>query len=172
MAVLVVLLLIAACFAGVIHNHRNAAEAMTGVEFVVDAPQRQVAAAITEIFCSGGAKSGLRSMITGVSVSPAGASSFTYKTKHGDIGKLVVTGSGSTATVKASTTELFVGNTEVFKNQRSRLHAAGVGLTHGICLLLNLTPNAAKMKRFARGLEPKLAKRIGHLPSSELTASV
>jgi hypothetical protein len=160
MAVLIVVLVIAACVAGVIRNRRNAEAALAGVSFTVSAPPRQVFLAISEAFC-GGAKAGLRSMVTGVSVAPAGDTSFAYKTKHGDVGTIAVGANGSGSSVTASASELFVGNTEVFKTQRSKLHASGVGLTHGILLLLHVTPNAAKMKRFASGLEPKLAKRLG-----------
>jgi hypothetical protein len=169
MAVLVIILLIAACVAGTIYNHRNAAAALLGVEFDVDAPPRLVVAAITETFC-GGAKAGLRSIVTGVSVAPKDNARFTYKTKHGDVGTISVVAHGSGSRVTASASELFVGNTQALKEHRSPWFAAGAGLTHGICLLLRVSPNAAKMKRFAHGLQPKLAKRLGTSASSAPSA--
>jgi hypothetical protein len=161
MGVLIVVLLIIASIGGVIWNHRNAELAMAGVEFSVPWSAPQVAAAIRESYC-GGAKATIRSMAAGVKVAASGPTSFRFETKAGDVGTITIQASGTSGSqVAASAETLFVGNTVALRSHRKSLYATGVALTHGIFVLLGLTPNAARVKRFQGGLERRVLKRLG-----------
>jgi len=140
---------------GTLWNKRNAALAMEGVEFSVDAPAGAVSEAIRTAYC-GGAKAALRAVVSRMTVTPTGAHSFQTRSSIGDAGTIEVSDRGGTTTVRAFTTELYVGSPPA-GHFRSGLLAVSARIVHGAYKMLGITPNAAKMKRFHAGVERKVA---------------
>lgn len=73
--ILVVVLVVAALGGAVYWNKQTSASAMQGVEFAVDASPQEVAQAIRAAYCDG-AKAKMKSVLSRMTVTPAGAYSF------------------------------------------------------------------------------------------------
>lgn len=160
MTTLVVILVIAALVGGVIWNHRNKSTAAEGVEFHLPEPPQEVAAAITALYCRG-AKAGLRSVVSRISVTPIGPTGFNFGTKIGDQGQIEVhPGSGSGSVVRASTSTLYIGS-HPSGHFKTGLMAISAAITNALFRMLGIAPYAAKMKRFQSGLEQRVARQIG-----------
>jgi hypothetical protein len=149
--IVLVVALIAGC---TLWNKRNAALAMEGVEFHVDAPPGVVADAIRSAYCSG-AKAMVKSLLSRMTVTPMGADSFHTQSSIGDVGAIEVLGHDGTTTVRAHTTELYVG-TPPATQFRSGYFGVAARILHGVYKMLGITPNAAKMRRFHAGVERKV----------------
>lgn len=155
MEALIVVCVVALIAGGTFWNKRNAALAMAGVEFSFDAPAGAVSEAIRSAYC-GGAKAALRSVVSRMTVTPTGAGSFRTQSSIGDTGSIEVSERGGVTTVRAFTTELYVG-TPPATQFRSGLFALSARILHVAYKILGITPNAAKMKRFHMGIERKVA---------------
>ena len=153
------ILVVAALVGAVVWNKRNAAAAMTGVEFHVPASPDEVAGAIYGAFNVGsGAK--LRSLVSGVRLSGGGGNTFRFESKIGDVGRIELSPDGGGTTVQAVTDELYVGSHPTTHSRGRGYWAFGSAMTHAIFKMLGITPNAAKMKRFQLGLEGKIATQL------------
>lgn len=160
MATLVVLLLIAAIVGGVFWNHRNKASAAEGIEFHLPEPPHEVAAAITALYCRG-AKAGLRSAFSRIFVTQLAPTGFTFATKIGDEGQIEVhPGPDAGSVVRASTSTLYIGS-HPKGHFKTGFLAIGAVIANAVCRMLGLAPYAAKMKRFQKGLEQRVARQIG-----------
>lgn len=158
MASIIVILVIAVIVGAIFWNKRNAALAMTGVEFHVPAPAAAVAAAIDTAHNVGaGAK--LKSFALGIRVTGSGES-FRFESKIGDVGRITLNPEGRGTRVRAATEVLHVGAHPRTVSQRSSLWGFSSRLSHVIYTIVGITPNAAKMKRFQTGLEAKVAKQL------------
>jgi hypothetical protein len=152
---LVIVLVVALVAGGTFWNKRTAALAMAGVEFEVPAPASAVSAAITAAYCDG-AKAVLRSVVSRMTVTPAGARSFQTRSSLGDAGTIQLSEHAGVTTVRAFTTELYVGSHPA-GHFRSGAFAIGAQIVHGLCKVLGITLNAARMRRFQAGIERKVA---------------
>lgn len=160
MTAFVVLLIIAAFVGGVFWNHRNKTAAGQGVEFHLPEPPQEVTAAITALYCRG-AKAGLRSVVSRITVMPVGQGGFTFGTKIGDQGQIEVhPGNGSGSVVRASTSSLYIGS-HPMSHYRTGFLAIGAAITNALYRALGVAPYAAKMKRFQNGLEGRVARQVG-----------
>jgi hypothetical protein len=160
MTIFVILLIIAAMVGGVVLNHRNKSTAAQGVEFHLPEPPQEVATAIAALYCQG-AKAGLRSVVSRISVTRVGQTGFNFSTKIGDEGQIEVhPGSGSGSVVRASTSSLYVGS-HPMSHYRNGSLAIGAAITNALYRMLGIAPYAAKMKRFQNGLEGKVARQVG-----------
>jgi hypothetical protein len=173
MGAFVAILIFAAIGGMVFWNHRTASHARAGVEFATPLSAADATEAIRAAHC-GGAKAAIKSGLTGVKVAPNGASGFLVQSKYGDRGSISVVANGVGAKVRASTSELFVGN-PVRMNPRSGLFALSYAMTSAIYRVLGITPGASRMKRFqANSLRRTLAKReaaAGLAPVASLSAA-
>jgi hypothetical protein len=152
---LIVIMVVALIAGGTLWNRRSAVLAMEGVEFRVDAPVSAVSEAIRSAYC-GGAKAVLRAVVSRMTVTPTDAHSFQTRSSIGDAGTIQLSDHGGTTTVRAFTTELYVGSPPA-GHFRSGLLAVSARIVHGVYKILGITPNAAKMKRFHAGVERKVA---------------
>jgi hypothetical protein len=159
MGVLIALLAIAAVIGAVAWNHKNQSEAMDGHEFPVASPANAVMGAISAAYC-GGARAALKGFISRVSVTPNGASSFRTSTKIGDVGLIEVCSAQRGSKVHAHTTELHIGGHPMAYSDRSTLWGLSSRLSHVIYRMLGISVNAARMKRFQRGVEKQVNRQL------------
>ena len=155
MEFLIVVLVVAVIGGGTYWNHQNAAAALAGVEFHVDAPPSVVHDAVRSAYC-GGAKAVLKSLVSRMTVTPSGAHAFLTQSAVGDAGTIEVFAQGSGTAVRSRATELYVG-TPPATHFRSGLMGVSARILHGVYKMLGIAPNAAKMKRFHVGVERKVA---------------
>lgn len=154
MGAVVGVLVVAALIGLVVWNKKTAGEAMAGVEFGRPESQPEVAAAVQAALCGG-----MKGTFSGVKVRPGAGGVFLAETKLGDQGRIEVRpGAMTGAIVKAETVSLYVGNP--MKQPRGGFMAIGWAITHGIYRLIGVTPYAAKMKRFQKGIEGRVAKQF------------
>jgi hypothetical protein len=158
MEAFIVILVVAAIIGAIVWNKRNAAAAMTGVEFHVPAAPSEVAAAINGAF-NGGAGAKLRSLVAGIRLR-GGGSSFTFESKIGDVGRIELASNGGGTDVRAITDELYVGSHPRARSRGRGYWAMASALTHAIFKLIGVTPGAAKMKRFQSRLEGKIETQL------------
>lgn len=157
--IFVALLVVAGVVGAVMWNWKNAAEATDGVEFTVSSAPESVAAALRQAYCAG-AKAAAKSMITGLTVTAVDRSSFRAESRLGDRSVIEVTPDGGAGSVvRARTMELYVGSPPATQF-RSGLLAVTSAMTHAIYKVIGICPNAARMKRFQRGVEGRLAKEL------------
>jgi hypothetical protein len=161
MATFIGLLVVAALVGAVVWNKRNASAAMDGVAFVLPASPTEVAAAIASAF-NVGAAAKLKGMIEGVRVLGSGQS-FRYESRIGDVGRLELNANGGGTEVRAATTQLYVGTHPRSHSRGGGLWSTASALAHGIYKVLGVTPGAARMKRFQRRLEARVAKQLGRV---------
>jgi hypothetical protein len=160
MGVVIVVLVIGALVGAVVWNHRNAALAMAGQQFHVADGTDAVTRAIGDAYC-GGAKATMKALVSRLTVTPAGPSSFRVTSKIGDAGHINVRpGPKGGSTVEASTDELYVGSHPMTHSRRPGLWGLSSALTHVIYKAVGITPNAARMKRFQRGIERQVNIRL------------
>jgi hypothetical protein len=159
MGTLVVLLLVAALVGGVAWNHRNKAAALEGVEFHLPDPPHAVTAAITALYCQG-ARAAVKNAFSRISVTSVGAGGFNFDTKKGDRGQIEVHPHGAGSIVRARASSLYLGGTRD-PASASGMMALSVAIVHMACVLLRVSPYAANMKRFQRGLEHRITKQAG-----------
>lgn len=158
MATIILILILGALIGAVIWNHKNRDAATDGVEFTVPGSVGSVASAIGALYCDG-ARAKAKSFVSGLTVTPAGPTSFRFESRIGDVGEISVDGSGGAVTVRARTSELYIGSHPV-THFRKGLTGTGAALTHGVYKLLGITPNAAKMKHFQNGLEGRVCRHL------------
>lgn len=158
MGTVVVILVIAAIIGGVMWNKRNAAAAVAGVEFDTAYDPSAVGAAIRAVYC-GGTKAMMKSMFSGLTVSPVGTSTFKVESRLGDIGEIIITARDGGALVCSRTVELYVGSHPKTHFKRGIMGIAAV-LTHKIYQALGVTPGAARMKGFQRKIEGRVAREL------------
>jgi hypothetical protein len=163
MEFLIVVVIIAVIGGGAYWNHQNSAAAFAGVEFHVDAPPSVVHQAIMASYC-GGAKAMLKSLVSRMTVTPSGAHAFRTQSSIGDAGIIEIFAQGSGTTVRARATELYVGSPPS-QHFRSGFLGIGARITHGLCTLLGVSPNAAKVKRFHAGVERKVTAAMRKAPA-------
>ena len=159
MGTLLVVLVVAAIVWGVILNHRNSEVAMEGVEFEAPEAPPVVMSAIRALYVAGG-KAKVKSLVTGVTVTPSGADRFKVATKLDDFGEIVVLPFAGGSRVRARTTELYVG-THPKTHIRSGWMGASARILHGVFKLLSIAPSAAKMKKLQLQLEGRVARQLG-----------
>lgn len=142
-------------------SRRTAAATLEGVAFTVALPVQQVSAALTSAYVNG-AKAKGKALLRGVVMRRTDGTSFSFATKSGDAGRVVLEAldDGGTS-VRARTTSLFVGYQRYQKVAgRSGSNAIGADLTHLLCRALNVTPNAGRMKSFQDGLERSVRREL------------
>jgi hypothetical protein len=153
------LLAVAAVFGMVVWNHKNAEEALEGIEFELREKPDQVIAALHNALC-GGTKARVKSMVSGLKVTPTGHGKFHFESRIGDEGEIEVRSSREFGTVvKAYTTELYVG-THPSSHFKSGFYHLAARMAHFIYKLLGIAPNAARMKRFQLALQDKVARQL------------
>jgi hypothetical protein len=158
MEALIWILVIAAIIGAIVWNKRNAAAAMTGVEFHVPASPSEVSAAIHSAFRVG-AGGMLRRFVAGVRLT-GGGNLFRFESKIGDVGRVELSPNGGGTNVRAVTDELYVGSHPTTHSRGRGLWAMATAVTHGIYKMIGVTPGAVKMKRFQLGLEGRIAAQL------------
>jgi hypothetical protein len=153
MGTFILVLVIAVIVAGVWWNHRIAAEARTGVSFVLPHPPSVVHDAVNRAH-NQGAVATLRNVMGGVRVEPLGGGSFATSTKLGDQGEISVSSDASGSRVSARTLNLYVGS------HPSTRRWAFAGIVHGVYRALGIAPGAGKMKGWQGGLERRVRKAL------------
>ncbi len=156
--VLIVVVLIAIVIGGVALNHHNRRIAFAGVEFTLDAPADEALAALEAVYCQG-AKATLRQNFTGVRVRRS-EEGLAFTTKLGDEGVIEVSAAGPRSFVRVVTTSVYIGNS-LKSTQGSPVWQASKAISHLLLRVLGVAPNAAKLKRFQRRVEPKLSRHLG-----------
>ncbi|MGQ0680266.1 MAG: hypothetical protein ACT4OM_11555 [Actinomycetota bacterium] len=128
------------------------------LEFSVQATPAETSAAIYGAFNLGaGAK--LRKAISGIRVEGSGHS-YRFESRIGDIGRIQLASTGTGTKVSAFTDELYVGSHPMSHWRSGGYWGWVAAMGHRINKLLGITPGAARMKRFQRGLEGKIAKQL------------
>ena len=156
------IVVVAALIGAVVWNHRNANEAMQGIEFLTPEPPEVVVATIRAAYCVG-AKAKIKSAVWRVTVTATGRGSFRFETKIGDIGQISVQADGAGSVVEAHTDELYVGSHPSAHFKKGWLNL-GARLTHTTYKVLGIAPYAAKMRKFQLGIERRVAKELGRQP--------
>jgi hypothetical protein len=157
----VIFILVIAAIAGMTYwNHRTASSAMEGVTFVVPHPPSVVADAIHRAH-NQGSMAMLRGVVGGISVSPIGPTGFATNSRMGDSGEISISRDPSGSVVQARALSLHLGMPP------RQLASGGSGIwglskliTHGLFKVFGITPSAAKMKRWQRGLEGRITRAI------------
>ena len=167
MEILVLILIVGAMVAGVLNNHKNSALVLEGLEFAVAADARAVTSALHAGYCQG-AKAKVVTMAFGVKVTPT-ADGLLYDTKVGDIGQVVVRGAGSESVVRVHASDLFVGHPWAIRPHRG-LVALSVAISHGICRMLGVVPNAARLKRLHAAMEGRVNKQLAKAAAASVSA--
>jgi hypothetical protein len=161
----IVILAIAAVVGMILWNHRNRGIAQAGVEFVVPAPGEVVVDVVRSSYC-GGTKATAKRLLSGLTVTSSGATSFRYASRIGDEGVIeVVAQQAGTALVRARATSLYVGSHPMTHSRRAGLWGFCTAISHGIYVLLGITPNAAKAKRFHNSLQRRVQRQIARSPA-------
>ena len=158
METLVVIVVIGVIIGAVLWNKRNAGLAQSGVEFHVAADPNTVATAIDTAY-NAGARAKLTGFAAGIRVT-GGSGSFRFESRIGDVGHMELTPSDGGTRVRAVTDALYVGAPPRTISQRSNLWAFASRLNHHLYVLLGITPNAAKMKRFQGAIERKVTRKL------------
>lgn len=159
MGTVIGILIIAALIGAVIWNRRNSTEAMNGVEFTVAAAPDVVVVALRTAYCDG-AKATAKSMFSGVKITAVSGSAFRVDTRLGDVANIEVREGGRAGSVvTAQTNELYVGSHPA-GHFRNGIMGLAASIVHVIYKLLRISPNAAKLKRFQRGIEGRLTKEL------------
>jgi len=169
--VLIFILIVGAAVGGVMVNRKTSEQAMKGVLIKATVPPAQIGPALTEIYC-GGARATFRSLATGLRVSQVSPATFRYEGKHGDRGVIEIKSDGNGSLIVARAESLFVGNT-AGRNARSAYYAVAAAMVNRMFILCGIAPNAAKVRRFQRGIEGKLRGKLGAaaIPPSVSTVS-
>jgi hypothetical protein len=163
MEILIVILVVATLAGAVAWNRRTSAKAMDGVEFTVDAPPAAVLRALSAGYCSG-AMAAAKSTLSGITVTAAGGSTFRVDSRLGDVAGIHVVSTGPTrSAVRVRTDQLYVGSHPA-GHFRGGLSGTGARITHALFTMLGISPGAARMVRFQRGVERRLIKHIQRSP--------
>lgn len=157
MGVVVGILIVAGIAGGVWWNRQNANRAMEGVSFVLPYPPTAVAAAIEQAH-NRGTRAALRGAFGGMSVRSMGGTRFEAISKIGDSGEIMITRDVSGSLVSARALVLHVGLPPKQLNHRGGIWGLSVNLSNGLYTMLGITPGSAKIKRWQRGLEGRIAK--------------
>lgn len=162
MGTLIAVMVVFAIIGAVVWNKANASAAMAGVEFYTPAPPAAVSTAVFNAHNVGaGAK--LKAFALGIRVTGSG-NSYRFESKIGDVGHIRLTADGVGTRVLTAAEVLYVGAPPKSISQRSSLWGFSSRLSHQIYRLLGITPNAAKMKRFQRGLERRISRQLSRVP--------
>lgn len=155
-------IVIAVLVVGTVWNRKNAAAAMAGVEFRVDASPERVVRIFSSAFCDS-KKAKLTAAVGAVRVEPAGKATFKTTTRIGDEGQVTVVSDGNDgAVVRSFAEELYVG-THPSGHFRRGFANFGAQMAHGIYKVLGIAPNAGKMKRFNAALERRVLKEVARV---------
>lgn len=153
-----VLFVAAFVIVAVVHR-RAAAGALGGVSFVAPHAPALVAAALDKTHR--GAAAALLGAVSGVSVRAVGSGSFSYQSKFGDEGHLVITKDPAGALVQARTTSLHVGAGQKLLNTGTRgLWGLSVEMTHVLFRLVGVAPGATHMNRWQNALQLRITRDI------------
>jgi hypothetical protein len=156
---IVVLLLIVAVFVGAAWwNKRNSALAREGVEFAVDAVPAVVARSVHDVYC-GGVKAATKSLLSGVTVTDAGNGTFRVLSRLGDQAVIEVIPNATGSTVRARTTQLYVGTPPALHG-KGGLYGLSSVIMHRIYVAIGISPYAARMKRLQQGVEDRVHKGL------------
>jgi hypothetical protein len=158
--VLIVIFVAGTPVGAVIWNRLNSMHASRGVEFGVPAAPEIVIHTLENLYRPRGAVATTRRTLSGVRVSVAGADALRVDSRRGDVALIEVRPDGMAGSVvRARTTELHVG-TPPTTRLRGGLAARASASVDGVYQALGISPNAARMKRFQRGIQDRLTREL------------
>lgn len=156
--IVVLLVVVLALVGGIMWNKRNAALALEGITFTVEAPPDAVVRTIHEAYC-GGAMAMAKRLIGGVSVTETGGGTFRVDSRIGDRAVIEVQPRGAGSTVRAHTVELYVGSPPALLG-KGGLWGLSAAIVHRINVAIGISPNAARMKRMQQGVQGRVLKGL------------